>query len=174
MAKAIYTYTKDGEFIKRSPSPFILSSFAVQGNYTYYYPGRFPNAEFYAETYPHQYRYVVMENDKFKHPQLEYIYKEQFLRVPLSNNNFSFYKDTMLLVEFLKPEIYSIDSIGHLSPRYKMDFLTNKYVPSFDNDIDLERIRFERKNNNFVNLSGCSFETSNYVFFIFDFIHCSL
>ena len=165
MAKAIYAYTTNGEFIKRSPSPFILTSFAVGGNYTYYYPGRLPNTEFYAETYPCQYRYVAMENDKLKHQQLEYIYNEQFLRIPLSNNNFSFYKDTMLLVEFLKPEVYSIDSIGLLTPRYKIDFLINNYVPSFDNDIDLERIRSERKNNNFANLSGHFFETSDYVFF---------
>lgn len=165
MAKAIYAYTKNGEFIKRSTSPFILSSFAVQGSYTYYYPGRLPNTEFYAETYPDQYRYAVMENDRLKHQQLEYMYNEKYLRIPLSNNNFSFYKDTMLLVEYLKPEVYSIDSTGCLIPRYRIDFTTNKYIPSFDTDIDLEQVRAERENNSFTTLSDGFFETSNYVFF---------
>ncbi|WP_368107074.1 6-bladed beta-propeller [Bacteroides nordii] len=165
MSKTIYAYTEKGEFIRKMESPFILSSFGIQGNYTYYYLGRTPNADFYSETFPEQCRYVVMENDEFKHEQLKYIFDDKYLQIPSSRNVFSFYKDTMLLVEYLKPEIYSIDSIGRLRPKYRIEFLTNTYSPSFNEEIDLERMESEKKNGNLTTLFNAFFETDDYLFF---------
>lgn len=164
MAKAIYAYTAQGDFIKKIPSPLILDSFAVQGSYTYYYPGRLPNVEFYADTYPDQYRYVVMENDKFKLQQLEHAYDERFLRIANAYGDFSYYNDTILLVESLSQEIYAIDNDGHLSPRYRIIFSSNSYFPTY-NELDVERFKLEKKQGNMTTLFGVLFETSKYLFF---------
>lgn len=164
-SKSVYAYTEQGEFIEKIRSPFILTSFSVQGDYIYYYPGRLPNVDFYKRTFPEQYRYVVMENGKVKYQQLKYTYDEDYLLIPLPMNNFSFYKNTILLTEYLKPEIYSIDSTGCLKPKYRIEFLTNTYSPSFDVKIDLERMKSEKKKGNLTTLSKSFYETDKYLFF---------
>lgn len=165
MAKAIYIYAENGDFIKKTSSALILSSFAVKNEFIYYYPGHMPNHDFFSKDYPGQYRYVVMKDGEYIHQQLKYIYDNKHSLIPQSGNNFSFYKDTILFIEYLKPEIYAIDSAGYLKPKYRIEFLTNTYSPSFDTKIDLEKINFEKENGRFATLWSGFYETDNYLFF---------
>lgn len=106
-----------------------------------------------------------MKNEQPVHQQLSYVYNEKFTNISLSADNFSFYKDTMLLCEYLKPEIYTIDSTGCLKPRYRIEFLTNNYNPSFNMDIDVEKMKAEEKAGRLAKLFDSFFETDNYLFF---------
>ncbi|GAB6010955.1 6-bladed beta-propeller [Viscerimonas tarda] len=165
MGQAFYKYTKEGYFIKKIPTTLIFSSFAVQEDDIFLcYTSQLPNASFYQQTFPEQYRYIVLHGNTIRNNQLKYTYTKKNSRVPLSNNNFSFYRDTILLTEYLKPEIYSIDSVGNLTPRYRIEFLTNKYHPSFDTDIDLKRMEDEKKSGDLTMLFNFFYETDNYVF----------
>lgn len=165
MARAIYIYTKDGEFIRKNKIPLILTSFAQQKNFSYNYLGRSPNIDFYKQSYPEQCRYVVERNGEFIHQQLPFTYNEEYLRTPLSSQNFSFYKDTMLLTEFLRPEVYTIDSTGVLVPRYRIEFLTNTYTPSFETGADLNLMKSLEKEGKLTKLFDNFFETDKYIFF---------
>lgn len=146
MARAILTYTEKGDFFKKTSPPLLVRSFAVHKDYSYYYLGALPNEGFFGKDYPNQYRYVVMKNGECINQQLDFTYNEKFSLIPLSDDNFSFYKDTILLFEDLKPEIYTIDSAGCLKPRYRIEFLTNTYTPSFNMDIDLDKMKTEEEN----------------------------
>lgn len=165
MAQATFIYNEKGEFIKKNSFQMILNSFAMNDEFAYYYLGRCPNSVFFKKDYPNQYRYVAMKNELPVHQQLSYTYNEKFTDIPLSADNFSFYKDTMLLFEDLKPEIYTIDSTGCLKPRYRIEFLTNTYIPSFNMDIDVEKMKAEEKAGRLAKLFGSFFETDNYLFF---------
>lgn len=165
MTGATNIYTKNGEYIRRETTPLILSSIAVQKNYFYYYLERLPNIDFYSQTYPEQCRYVVTKNGDFTHQQLPFTYHEEYLQIPLSTHNFSLYKDTVLLTEFLKPEVYAIDSTGILIPRYRIEFLTNTYTPSFENGVDLNHMKSLEKEGKLTMLFSNFFETDKYIFF---------
>lgn len=165
MTRAIYIYTKDGEFLRRDTTPLILTSFAVRKNYSYFYLGRLPNNTFFNQTYPEQCRYVVTKNGELTHQQLPFTYNNEFLRIPLSFHNFTLYKDTMLLTEFLRPEVYAIDSAGILVSRYRIEFLTNTYTPSFETGADLNLMKSLEKEGKLTELFGNFFETDKYIFF---------
>lgn len=167
MSKAIYVYTEKGEFVKRIPTSLILTSVAIQDDFVFHYPGRFPNVAFYKEEYPKQNRYIVTKDGEYTHQQLSWVCNEKYLNVSMPNNNFSYYKDSILLVEYLRPEIYAIDSVGMLKPKYRIEFLSNIYSPSFDEDIDLEKMEQERKSGRLATLVSGFYETDNYLFFNF-------
>lgn len=142
-----------------------MRSFAVHKDYSYYYLGALPNEGFFGKDYPNQYRYVVMKNGECINQQLDFTYDEKFSLIPLSADNFTFYKDTILLFEDLKPEIYTIDSVGCLKPRYRIEFLTNTYTPSFNMDIDLDKMKTEKENGRLATLWNKFYENDNYIFF---------
>lgn len=165
VARAILTYTEKGDFLKKTSTPLFLRSFAVQKDYSYYYLGGKQNEDFFGKDYPNQYRYVVMKNGECINQQLDFTYDEKFSLIPLSDDNFTFYKDTILLFEDLKPEIYTIDSVGCLKPRYRIEFLTNTYTPSFNIDIDLDKMKTEKENGRLATLWNKFYENDNYIFF---------
>lgn len=41
--RAIFEYDENGKFLKETPSPYIITSFAIRGNTIYAYTGRMPN-----------------------------------------------------------------------------------------------------------------------------------
>lgn len=165
VGKAFYEYTETGVFVQKKTSPLILSSFAVQNDYIYCYTSTLPNIEFYNQTFPSQYRYVVLDSNGPKYQYLKYDYDRKYQQMALPNNNFSFYNDTILLIEYLKPEVYTIDSLGHLKIRYRIEFTTNKYCPSFDGDLNLKRMESETEEGNLTMLYCNFFETDDYIFF---------
>jgi hypothetical protein len=63
----------------------------------------------------------------------------------------------------MKPEIYSIDSTGNLIPRYRVEFSTNTFYRSFDEDIDLQQMKSKEKSGNFTTLHDSFYETDNYI-----------
>ena len=106
-AQALFRYTKDGHFIEKIPKSLIISSFAVKNEDTIiYYCGRMPNLYFYSSIYPQQYRFVAMVNGDVVQQGLLFKYSDEFTKIPMSSDNFSFYKDTILLIEHLRPDIY--------------------------------------------------------------------
>ncbi len=165
MGQGLYEYTSDGKFVKKTSVSFILSSFQPQGDRIYYYLGQSPNMVLYKDIFPESYRYLVLNDGEPQSQQLHYKYDDSFLQIPLSDNNFTFYGDTILLTEYLKPEIYWIDSIGNLTPRYRIEFTTNTYAPSFNENVDLERMNQEIKRGNLAQLLMGFYETSRYLFF---------
>lgn len=165
MSRCLYEYTKSGKLVKREIVSFILSSLAVKGDQTYCYLGKLPNVDFFKETFPKSYRFLMLKDGHPSCQQLPYEFNECFLKIPLSVNNFSFYNDTLLLTEYLNPEIYSIDFAGTLKPRYRIKFLTNRYTPTFSENVDLERMTRETKQGNLTMLFDGFYETSKYLFF---------
>jgi hypothetical protein len=155
---------KDGYFIKKIPSSLIFYSFEIQKEDIFLcYAGAYPNMEHYQSSFPEQCRYMVVQDNVILHAQLKFKYNKNLLKVAVSRNNFSFYRDTILLTEFMKPEIYSIDSTGNLTPRYKVEFSTNTFYRSFDEDVDLQQMESKEKSGSFTTLFGSFYETDNYI-----------
>jgi hypothetical protein len=94
--------------------------------------------------------------------QLKYTFKESHLRVPLSQNNFSFYKDTVLLTEYMMPEIYGIDENYRLIPRYRIEFTTNTYNLSFEEDANMEKMQSAENSGGLTTLKSF-YETDDYI-----------
>lgn len=163
--QAFYEYTRDGELVKKSKASFLMSSFAAKGDWKYCYLDRLPNQRLYEDIFPEAYRYVTLNDGNVCNHQLKYEYNEDFLHVPLSSDNFTYYKDKVLLTEFLHPEIYEIDSIGNLNPRYRIEFTTNAYAPSFYGSVDLKRMKEAEKEGEYTSLFGAFYENEDYLFF---------
>ncbi len=164
-AQTLYEYTTGGELVKKSEIPFLMSSFAAKGDWKYCYLGRLPNRQLYEDIFPESYRYVTLNDGNVCNQHFKYEYNKDFLNVPLSSNNFTYYKDKILLTEFLCPAVYEIDSLGNLIPRYRIEFTTNTYVPSFNESIDLRRMKEAEKEGEYTSLFGAFYENENYLFF---------
>lgn len=163
--RAIFEYDDNGKFVREIPSPYIFNSFAICGDTIYENTGRSPN-EYPDMEEECQFRFNVVENGKTTLHQLPFRYNEKLYKIPLSGSNFFMYKDTLLLYEDLSPRIYTIDNDGKLSPRYKIEFTTNTYEPSFeDTDIDIDRMRREEKEGNLTKLSFGFYENDRYIMF---------
>lgn len=165
MNQSFYEYTDAIELVKKTKIAFVLSSFASQENWIYCYMGKLPNRDFYEEIFPQSYRYVTLKNGNLQTQQLKYSYDENLLRLPLSTNNFTFYGDTILLTEFLSPEVYCIDSLGQLKPRYRIKFTTNKHNPTFNENIDLKDTKQKIEQGELTLLYNGFYETKKYLFF---------
>lgn len=164
MGQAFYEYTAEAKLIKKTKVPFILSSFAAKGDWKYCYLGRLPNMDFYKDIFPDSYRYATLNNESVHNQQLEYKYDESFLKVPLPTNNFTSFGDTILLTEFLCPEVFWIDSVGTLNPRYRIKFTTDEYTPTFHKSVDLKRMNHEIEQGNLTRLYNAFYENKKYVF----------
>ena len=164
--EGIYEYTIEGSFIKKNRTQGILiSSFALlQDNIFLCYGGKLPNNHLYKSIQPEQCRFFVKSTDSIYQHQLKFRFDNDYWRLPLSTNNFSFYNDTILLTEFFNPEIYSVDLDGKLIPRYRINFLSNTYNPSFEQALDLKRIESEKGLGNLATLWNAFFETDKYIF----------
>ena len=163
--RAVLVYDSTGTFVAETPVDLIFSSIAMDNGLMYAYTGKLPN-EYLGMDRAQQFRLNVMENGEVKHRALPYAYKEDLMRVPLSSRNFSRYRDTLLLVEYLAPEVYALDKEGKPSPRYRIDFTTNSLQPRFeDEDVDREQLETARKMGSYTELSTGFYETSRYLFF---------
>ena len=163
--QAIFEYDTHGKFVKEIPSTYILQSFALRGNILYEYTGRFAN-EYPDTDGKYQFRFNVIKDGQSISHQLPYIHKEELYEIPMSTHNFTTYKDTLLLSESLSPLIYTVAKDGTLTPRYRIEFTTNKYNPSFEDEhIDIKRMRLEEKEGNLTKLGSALFENDRYIFF---------
>ena len=163
--QAIFRYSWQGRFIESIPTSLIVSSFEVKDDKILFYTGMLPNETFYRSSFPEQYRYIVSQNDEVILNQLKWKYKDEYRNIPLSNDNFSQCGDTVLLTEFLDSKVYSIDSDGALMPRYRIDFLNNKYNLSWDKSIDIDRLEEDLASGRYVKLYNAFYENSNYILF---------
>ena len=90
--------------------------------------------------------------------------EQLMLKIPLSDRNFSMYKDTLLLSEDLSPRVYTVNRDGKLTPRYKIDFTTNTYHQSFeDGELDIDRMQREEREGNLTKMSNGFYENDRYV-----------
>lgn len=101
--RAIFEYDENGKFLKETPSPYIITSFAIRGNTIYAYTGRMPN-EYPDMDGESQFRFNVVQDGEATLHQLPFRHNEKLHKIPLSDRNFSMYKDTLLLSEDLSPE----------------------------------------------------------------------
>jgi hypothetical protein len=164
VGQAFYQYSgDDGRFLNKIPITLILSTFAIQRGDTFLcYCERSPNRYYFSPIFPEQFRYVVLHDNINLEQQLKYTFKESHLKAPLSQNNFSFYKDTVLLTEYMKPEVYGIDETYRLIPRYKIEFTTNTYNLSFKEDTNIEKMRNSENSGGLATLSSF-YETDDYI-----------
>ena len=163
--RAIFEYDENGKFLKETPSPYIITSFAIRGNTIYAYTGRTPN-EYPDMDGESQFRFNVVQDGEAALHQLPFRHNEKLHKIPLSDRNFSMYKDTLLLSEDLSPRIYTVNRDGKLTPRYKIDFTTNTYHPSFeDGELDIDRMQREERDGNLTKMSNGFYENGRYVIF---------
>ena len=101
--RAIFEYDENGKFLKETPSPYIITSFAIRENTIYAYTGRMPN-EYPDMDGESQFRFNVVQDGEAALHQLPFRHNEKLHKIPLSDRNFSMYKDTLLLSEDLSPE----------------------------------------------------------------------
>lgn len=161
MSRRYLEYDSTGLFLRDVPVPYVITSFAVRGDSSYVYAPRYPNR--YADGF--QYRLSVLDKGKPVLHQLPFSYRDEYSMVPLSMNNFSVYKDTLLLVEYLSPSVYAIGRDGRVLPRYLLDF-GNAYQPGFQSgEIDLERLDAYRETGEYASLYAGFYETGRYLFF---------
>ena len=163
--RAIFEYDENGKFLKETPSPYIITSFAIRGNTIYAYTGRMPN-EYPDMDGESQFRFNVVQDGEATLHQLPFRHNEKLHKIPLSDRNFSMYKDTLLLSEDLSPRVYTVNRDGKLTPRYKIDFTTNTYHPSFeDGELDIDRMQREEREGNLTKMSNGFYENDRYVIF---------
>lgn len=167
VGQAIYEYSLNGKFIQKTPMDgIILSSIAYLSEDIYLcYGEKLPNMILFKDILPNHFRYFIKSNDSIYNYQLKYKYEDEYRKLALSKNNFSFYNDTILLVEFYGSEIYKVESDGKLSLRYHVDFMTNSYHPSFANQLDMARMEKERKSGHLAMLYNAFYETDKYLLF---------
>ena len=164
--QGIYEYANDGTFIKKIPVKLSFYSFAVKNEDTlFYYCGKSINSDHFRSTFPEQYRYLVMNNNEVINQQLPYTYRESHKMIPSSKDVFTCYNDTILMAEHLTGEIYSIDGNNQLTPRYRIEFLTNTYHFSFEKEVDMKQMNSADQSGNWANLHGSFYETDRYIFF---------
>jgi hypothetical protein len=160
---AFFHYSCNGIFIKRTFTELIMSTFAINSKDTFLcYSGNLPNEFVYKRSFPEQFRYNVMLNNKVIYHQLKSTYYERNLLVPLSQKNFSNYKDTILLTEFMQPLVYWIADSNQLIPRYRIQFLNNRMELSFDETTDIEKMNMMQQSGGLTVLSKFC-ETDSYL-----------
>lgn len=165
---SVLVYGEDGQFKSRKRIPFIFNRLAKQDSLIHYYTGRFPNKELYKKSFPEQYRFLTTDlNCQLTNEQLYYVFDPSHELVPLPKFNFTYHKDTLLLTEYFSPKVYTVLPDGTLSPRYRIEFTTNTYAPSFESPIDMDIMKAARKDGNLTTLFSPVFETEHYLFFNF-------
>lgn len=160
--RTLYKYDNRGRFVGKIPCSVITSSFKPVGEDSLIcYSSSLPNTRFYQSTFPDQYRFSVIHNDRLLKKGLEFRYNEAVMNIPTASaNNFSLYKDTLLLIDDLDGRIYSVDKNNELHPRYRVVFSTNKESFSYDlKDPDIDYFR----GNDYSNISNFV-ETEKYIF----------
>lgn len=163
---SVLIYGENGKFKSRHRMPFLFSRLAKQDSLIHYYTGRFPNRELYKKSFPEQNRFLTTDlNYQLTNEQLYYVFDPSHEQVPLPKFNFTYYKDTLLLTEYFPPKVYTVLPDGTLVPRYRIEFTTNTYAPSFDGPIDLDVMQSAKKEGNLTTLFSPVFETDNYLFF---------
>jgi hypothetical protein len=165
MDQAIFRYSWQGKFIEKTAMPLIISSFEAEDGNLLLYAGRSWNKNFYSSSFPRQWRYALLRDNEIVLNQLEWEYKEEFGSIPLPRYNFTRYRDTVLLTEFIDSKVYSTDSDKSLVPRYRIDFLSNEYDLSWDKPFDIEQWQKDLSSGRQVELSNMFHENSNCIMF---------
>ena len=174
--RAIFEYDENGKFLKETPSPYIITSFAIRGNTIYAYTGRMPN-EYPDMDGESQFRFNVVQDGEATLHQLPFRHNEKLHKIPLSDRNFSMYKDTLLLSEDLSPRVYTVNRDGKHTPRYKIDFTPNTTKKKKNNttntnqqnkkngELDIDRMQREEREGNLTKMSNGFYENDRYVIF---------
>lgn len=165
-SQSVCIYTAEGEFKIKYNVPFLLSTLTKQDTLVHYYLGRLPNTHFYKAFFPEQYRFLTANlSNEPVNEELYYKFDDTHLQVPNGSIHFSYYKDTLLLTEYLSPKVYTVSSDGSLNPRYCIRFTTNTYSPSFEAPLDLDIMNNATTEGGLAVLYSPIFETDDYIFF---------
>lgn len=132
--RTVYKYDNQGRFVGKIPCSVITSSFKPVGEDSLLcYSGKLPNAYFYQSTFPDQFRFSVIHNDRLLKKGLESRNNEALMNIPASPaNNFFLYKDTLVLIDYLDGRVYTVDKNNELIPRYRLLIDTNNEQFSYD------------------------------------------
>jgi hypothetical protein len=162
---SILKYSSKGNFLnKYNTGGALISSFAVQESEKFlFYLGHVWNKQLFAKTTPVHYRFITLQNNDVLYSQLKYKYFDTYTKLSSLRNNFSRYNDTLLLTDNVQPDIYTVTDSGTLMPRYRIDFLGNSYNPSYDKEIDVDKIKSATKNGEYTELTSPILETSKYI-----------
>ena len=164
MSQAVFVYTAQGNFIRKISLPIVMSTIAMENDKIFLYAGRMPNNVYFKDSYPEQYRFLSWSNDTIFNQQLAFTFHEEFLRVSVSPMNFTISNDGILLTEHLDPTVYHIDSLGVLTPRYKIKFLSNTLKFSFNDIGSLSLLQQAEKSGTHTFLFGGFYENNRYAF----------
>lgn len=160
----IYGYNSRSELVSQIDIPFTIKSFAVSEHFRSYYSGAIPNGEYDEGALQYVYRW---ESEREQGCQLPFFYQEDLLKIASSNNNFSYYNDTLLLTDYITAKTYKIHEDGKLFPRYSMNFKSNLIEIDYNSRISLNDIVEAQKNGTFTSLHNSFFENDKYIFFNF-------
>lgn len=165
-SQSVLVYSENGQIKSHERIPFLFNTMAKRDSVIHYYSGRLPNRNFYEASFPEQYRLLTVGTGlKVLNEQLPYSFDASHLEVALPGSNFTYYKDTLLLTEYWPPKVYTVLPDGNLSPRYRFEFTTNTYTPSYDAPIDSKAIQQVASDGGYTSLGGPVHETDHYLFF---------
>lgn len=147
---SILRFDSEGVFVERIPCEFIVTDFTLIGKDSLVlYGGKMPNQEVFRETYPDQYRLVVMQNGNIIKKELPSCFNETLLRDVGRSFYFSYFSDTTSLLETIGNNIYRLNENGSLVLRFTLNFGEYTYPLSFQTKPDeaMEIIQTQRKSS---------------------------
>lgn len=137
VSQSILHYNYNGEFVARIPCKFITAGFTILGQDTLVlYGGKLPNQETFRESFPDQFRYVMMKDNRIIKKDLPGRYNETLTNVVGRRNQFVYFSDTTSFIESLGNEIYRVANDGSLIPRFSVDFGEYTFPLTFDTPDD--------------------------------------
>lgn len=148
---SIIQYNAEGVFMKRIPCQFITTDFVVLGTDSLVlYGGKMPNQEIFRESFPEQWRLVMMKEGKVIKKDFPGVYDRTLLNDVAKSRNFSCSSDSILLMEAIGNNIYRLYPDGEFKPRYTVDFGKYTYPLTFDKPKDeaLEIMKLAEKDGN--------------------------
>lgn len=162
--QSIYEYNSQAKLLSKIDIPFTIRSFAVLDDFTSYYSGVIPNGSYDEGSIQYSYRGVYQGNVNC---QLPFYFFEDLLRLPSSNNNFTFYNDTLLLTDYITAKTYKIFNDSKLVPQYSIKFTSNLIEIDYNSKVSFSDIREAQRSGTYVTLHNSFYENDRYIFFNF-------
>lgn len=132
-SEAILHYDCEGEFVERISCKFRISGFTLAGKDSLIlYGGKLSNQETFKETYPEQFRCVMMKGGDILNKELPGRYDDIFLNDVSRGKHFFYFSDTTSLIESIGNDIYRVGKDGGLTPRFSIDLGENTYPLAFE------------------------------------------
>lgn len=151
VSQSILHYNYNEEFVERIPCKFVTTGLTILGQDTLVlYAGKFPNEIAFQASYPDQYRYVMMKDNRIIKKDLPGRYSGALSNALGRNKHFFDFSDTTSFIESLGNEIYRVGQDGSLTLRYYIDFGEYTFPLTFDTPDDqiAEILEIKQKDRN--------------------------